>query len=139
MLEISCGTVIYTVKNGDVFYLLIKTKHGICGFPKGHMERGETEKETALRETLEETSVRARIIGDFRHQIEYPLSNGNVKRVIYFLADYVDQLPHHREGFEHLDYLTLPYEEALTALTFENTKNILTKADEYIRENIKIN
>ena len=136
MLEISCGTVPYTVKDGSVLYLLIKTKHGICGFPKGHVEGNETFEETAVRETYEETSVRVRPIGDFSRQIEYSLSNGNTKKVVYFLAEYEDQQPRHNEGFEDLDYLLLPFGDALKALTFDNTKKILTEAAEYIKKHI---
>lgn len=38
-------------------YLLVREKNGFWGFPKGHMERGETEQETAGREIKEETAL----------------------------------------------------------------------------------
>ena len=77
MKEKSCGTVLYTVKDNVIHYLLIKATDIYCGFPKGHIEPGETEHQTALRETWEETSIRAEIVGDFRREVTYKMKNGN--------------------------------------------------------------
>jgi hypothetical protein len=54
MKEKSCGTVLYTVKENVIYYVLLKARDGYCGFSKGHVEAGETE-----HETREETSIRA--------------------------------------------------------------------------------
>lgn len=136
MLEISCGTVPYTVRGGKIYYLLIKERRsGHCGFPKGHVERGESEMETALRETLEETSITPTITEGFREEITYRLSNGRKKTVIYFLAHFEDQAPRHNGGFEHFDYLLLPFNEAHRRLSFENTRAVLCAADAFLNEN----
>lgn len=133
MKEKSCGTVLWTVKDNVIHYVLLKARDdGYCGFPKGHVEDGETEHETALRETWEETSIRAEIVGDFRREVSYRMRNGNKKTVVYFLARYSDQTPKHHPGFEIRDHLVLPLEEACKALTFENTKEILRDAEKYI-------
>ena len=55
--EKSCGAVVFTRENGQVKYLLVANLEGIYGFPKGHVEAGETEVETALREVREETGL----------------------------------------------------------------------------------
>ncbi|MBQ2716501.1 MAG: NUDIX domain-containing protein, partial [Clostridia bacterium] len=135
MREKSCGTVLYTVKDNAIHYLLIKATDTYCGFPKGHVEAGETEHETALRETWEETSIRAEIVGDFRREVTYRMKNGNEKTVVYFLAHYSDQTPAHNPGFEIRHFLSLPLDSACRALTFENTREILRDAEEYIKEN----
>ena len=135
MLEKSCGTVPVTLIDGEVRYLLIRARHdGYCGFPKGHVEAGETEAETAFRETWEETSIKPQIDTAFRAETEYRLKNGNIKQVVYFLGIFADQEPKHNDGFESLEYLLLPFKAAHRALTFENAKNILKQADDYIRE-----
>ena len=134
MQERSCGTVLFTVTDGVPLYLLIRARDGYCGFPKGHMEQGETEEETAFRETWEETSIKPRIDTSFRHETQYTLKNGNEKTVVYFLGYYSDQSPTHNEGFESLEYLLLPFEAAHCALTYENAKNILKEAEDYIRK-----
>ena len=132
-MEISCGTILFSRINDTVHYVLLRAEDGYCGFPKGHVEAGETEQETALRETWEETSVRAHILHDFREVDQYRMPNGIVKRVIYFAAAFSDQTPAHNPGFESYEILLLPFEEAVSALTFENAKTILTKADTFIR------
>lgn len=136
--EKSCGTIPFTDADGEILYLLIQSKKtGSCGFPKGHMEAGETEEETALRETFEETSVKPQIIGDCRFSVEYRLKNGNQKTVVYFLADFSDQHPHRNTDFEDFNYLILPFEEAYDMLTFESTKDILKKVNTYIKDLLK--
>ena len=133
MLEKSCGTIPYTKKNGQVHYLLIKIKeNGYCGFPKGHMESGENEQETALRETWEETSIQVQLRTGFRYELSYRMPGGNQKNVVYFLADFGDQLPANNEGFENFDYLILSFEEAVNTLTFENSRQMLKEAHQFM-------
>lgn len=130
--EKSAGAVVYTVSDDKIKYLLIKSQNGDVGFPKGHIEQGENEEATALREIYEETSIKAELMGDFKVKIEYTIPNGKIKTVIYFTAVYSNQTPKHNEGFEHNEYMLLEYDAALNSLTFENTKKILTKANEFI-------
>ena len=46
MWEKSCGAVVVTEKDGLRYYALVKGSY--IGLPKGHMESGESERETAL-------------------------------------------------------------------------------------------
>ena len=132
-MEISCGTVLHTEINETIHYVLIRADDGYCGFPKGHMEIGESERETALRETWEETSIRAEIIGGFRDEEEYFVKNNTKKKVIYFTATYSGQTPMHNPGFKKRELLILPYEEAYEALTFQSAKDILCRANEFLK------
>ncbi len=133
MPEKSCGTIPYTVKNNFIYYLLVKSKcNGYCGFPKGHMENGEKEEETAFRETLEETSLRVTIDRNFRREITYRLNNGIDKTVVYFLGNFQDQTPVRNGNFEDFEYLLLSFDGAYKALTFDNTKQILKEANEFL-------
>lgn len=135
MKEKSCGTVLYTVQDNVIYYVLLKAGAGFCGFPKGHVEAGESERETALRETWEETSIRAEIVGDFRREVSYTFHRNREKTVVYFLARFFDQTPAHNPGFEIRNHLVLSLADACRALTFENTRQILREAEEYIKEN----
>ena len=133
MLERSRGTIPYTIKDGTIHYLLIKAKDdGCCGFPKGHVEAGESEMETAFRETLEETSIQMSINSEFRYEISYQMDNGNQKSVVYFLANFQDQTPKRNRDFEDFEYLMLPFAEAYGKLTFENTKLMLKAANDFL-------
>ena len=72
--ERSCGTIPFTIKGGKRFYLLVSPAgRESYGFPKGHMENNETETETALRETYEETSLKVKINSDFRYETSYQM------------------------------------------------------------------
>lgn len=133
-MEVSCGTILYTRMAGELYYVVLREPtNGYCGFPKGHVEPGESEIETALRETWEETSVRAEIVGDFRRETTYSLRRGGSKHVTYFLARFEGQTPAHNPGFEYLEVMLLPYRDAHAVLTHENMKSFLKQADEYIR------
>ena len=133
MLEKSCGTIPYTVREGKVFYLLIKDRYnGVCSFPKGHVEAGESEIETALRETLEETSLQPVIQAEARYELTYWLDNGNQKTAVYFLGDFQSQVPARYKNFEDYMYLILPYEEAYQTLSAENAKSMLQEANAYL-------
>ncbi len=132
--ERSCGTLPYTIKNGVIHYLLIRSKStGDCGFPKGHIEVGESEIETAVRETWEETSIRVNVNGSVRYEISYQMGNGNLKTVVYFPAHFCDEEPRRNNDFEDFDYLILPFDKAYEALTFENTKQMLKATNEFLK------
>ena len=130
--EKSAGAVVYTVSDDKIKYLLIKSQNGDIGFPKGHIEQGENEEAAALREIYEETSIKAELTGDFKTKIEYTMPNGKSKAVMYFTAVYANQTPKHNDGFEYNEYMLLEYDAALNSLTFENSKEILTKVNEFI-------
>ena len=53
--EKSCGAVVYAETGRGRLYLVEKMLHGHFGLPKGHVEPGENERQTAEREILEET------------------------------------------------------------------------------------
>jgi phosphohistidine phosphatase len=69
-----------------VEFCLITTSAGRWGFPKGHIDPGETPEETALKEALEEAGLHGRIVGT-------PLlgyrtdKNGQSKRVVALLME----------------------------------------------------
>ena len=69
--EKSCGAVVFTCIDGEIKYVLAQSLGGHFGFPKGHVEPGENEEETALREIYEEVNLRPKIIPGFRAVSEY--------------------------------------------------------------------
>lgn len=131
--EKSCGAVVFTVEDGQIKYLLIQSLGGVYGFPKGHMETGETEPETALREVFEETHIRISLLDGFRTVTEYTLPNkaATMKQVVYFLGEYRDQQIIHQKE-ELLSARLAAYEEALRLLRFDDSKRILTQANDLL-------
>ena len=127
--EKSCGAVVFTRIDGKIRYVLAQNLEGYYGFPKGHMEAGETETETALREIREEVGLFPRLIDGFRTCDEHPIPSkpGVIKQVVYFLAEYEDQ----EIAFQKEELMSAPlvsYEEAMALFVFEGSKRILTEA-----------
>ena len=131
--EKSCGAIVFTRQNNEIQYVIICSTGGEYGFPKGHMEPGEDEYATALREIREEVGVAPTIIEGFRMEESYPLPNkpGVTKKVVYFLAEYADQQLRYQPE-ELSDVFLMPYEEALRTLTFEGTKKMLREANRFL-------
>ena len=131
--EISCGAVVYTRKNDNILYVIIKSTEGYFGFPKGHMEKNETEEQTAIREIFEETGLKVNIIPGFKTINEYPIPHKEVaiKRVIYFLAEYDNQNIRYQKD-ELLGAYLMTYEEAISLFQFDNLKKVLDKARDFI-------
>lgn len=84
----SCGTVVFREIDGKTeFLLLFQNGAGTWSFPKGHMEPGETEVETARRETLEEIGIDVNILSTYRREVHYPVSRKARKTVALYLAE----------------------------------------------------
>ncbi len=131
--EKSCGTILFTEQHGARRYVLVRNlASGNCAFPKGHAEEGETERETALRETWEETSVTPEIIPGFRRAITYTTDKDREKTVTYFLASCGAQTPVKNPAFEPLDLFVLPYRKAREAVTHESARGLLDEAERFL-------
>lgn len=131
--EKSCGAVVYTRAHGGINYVIVRSTEGYYGFPKGHVEAGESERETALREIAEEVGLKPDIVDGFRVCDEHPLpaKPGVIKQIVYFLAEYEGQAL--RPQMEELSGASLMgFEEALGALQFESSRAILRQANDFI-------
>lgn len=129
--EYCSGAVLYTEVNNIINYILVVEIDGHCGFPKGHIELGETEIQAALREIKEETGITANILDGFLVKIEYAMKNGNIKQTTYFCAKYKNQTIKYDEH-ELLGVILLLFDKALLSLTYQNVKDVLIKANQYI-------
>lgn len=136
----SIGLVVYVQHGTHIEYLLLHYPHGHWDFAKGKMEPNESEIETAIRELYEETGLAAEIDENFKQEISYYFTDkdgSKAQKDVCFMIGYVEkrdvELSH-----EHIGYDWLPFDKAYQQLTFDNAKNVLIKADEYIRRNSEI-
>jgi 8-oxo-dGTP pyrophosphatase MutT (NUDIX family) len=124
----SCGAIIYRRGLAGIRYLLLRHTNGDhWSFPKGHTEKGETERETAVREIHEETGLRPHFIHGFYERIYYLTPKGRKKEVVYFLAR-VWRSGVNVQGEEISEHRWASYTDARALLTFENTRLLLDKA-----------
>ena len=82
----SCGVIPFRWNNGEKEYLILLQTNNCWSFPKGHMEAGEREEETALRELREETGLEAQLIPGKRMVSEYDIPPFCRKQVVLFLG-----------------------------------------------------
>ncbi len=135
LYESSCGAVVFRDIKGEVRYLLIKNNRSAhWGFPKGHIEPGETKQQTAYREVLEETGVHINILNGFESTSKYTIRDKVEKTVTVFVGTTKDtSTVIQQEEIE--DYIWLTYDRALSLLKFENDKNILSSAHAFLNDN----
>lgn len=94
----SCGVLPWREADGGREYLIVFEQFSQCwSLPKGHMEAGETEVQTALRELFEETGLSAQLDISRSAAIEYPISPIAKKQVVFFPGR-VSGIPKVRQG-----------------------------------------
>ena len=118
--EKACGTII--IDNNKV--LLIQQKQGFYGFPKGHVEGNETEVETAIRETKEETNLDVVVDESKRFEISYIVNDNIDKKVVYFLAKLTGENNIIAQEEEINEVIWVDIDKAEDILTFDNLKEL---------------
>jgi 8-oxo-dGTP pyrophosphatase MutT (NUDIX family) len=129
--EFSSGGIVYK----DNQFLLVENsrmknpEEKWWGFPKGHLEAGESNEQAAVREVEEETGIKSEIIQKIGHSKYTLTKNGEkiFKVVTIFLMEYISgELNAQIEEVSNV--IWLPYEEALKKLSFPKDKELLKKA-----------
>ena len=128
--EKSCGAIIFRHTPQGYEFLVIEQRKGRhWGFPKGHVERNESEQQTTHREIYEETGLTIEILDDFRKEIRYYVRNNAIKTVVFFLARALsDEVKYILPEIAGHKWLSFP--DALIQLTFDSQKNLLRQAYE---------
>jgi len=134
--ERSAGAIVF-IKDEEIKYLLLHYEEGHWDLPKGHVEKNETDIDTVRREVKEETGISdIEITPNFKEKIEYYFKQSKdliKKEVVFYLAkSKTEQI---KLSFEHTGFIWLPYEKAVEKLTFKNAKQILEKANKFLKTN----
>jgi 8-oxo-dGTP pyrophosphatase MutT (NUDIX family) len=136
-IELSAGGVIQRGGDSGPEILLIQDSYGNWGFPKGHLEPGESAEEAALRECREETGMSLfEMIGSLGTTDWYFRVDGVLvhKFCDYYLleADPGERAtPQKGEGVRALDWLAP--KAAIERITYSNAGHILKRALEQMK------
>lgn len=136
-MDKSIGAVVFRHESNQIKYLLVKSARAdFWGIPKGHPELSETAEQTAHREVLEETGYHIQLITGFLATINYILPQGELKQVDFYLAK-LDSLAKNTiyDSAEIAESGWYDFSTAIKLLTYENSRGILTKAQNFITEN----
>jgi len=134
VVERSAGVIVFRVQRGAREYLLLDySKH--WDFPKGHIERGESRLQAALRELTEETALsQVRLIDGFAQEISYYFRDRKrnlINKSVWFCLGETAggdiTLSH-----EHVGWEFLPFEAAMKRLTFAGARNVLRDAENFM-------
>ena len=129
--EKSCGAVVFRKgKNSTQILLIRHLNGGHWAFPKGHVEAGETEEETALREILEETGLEVKLDSRYRQVVTYSPRRDVVKDVVYFVAEATSRNAVAQEG-EISRVRWVDITTAVEHVSYENDKKVLLGAIEH--------
>lgn len=105
-------------------------------FPRGKVERGETDEETARREIEEETGIsEIKLIPGFKKTTNwyYRWKGRNIyKEAVYFLTEVKTEIV--KISHEHLEFVWVDFRDAMQTLTYDNTKDILKAAHGFLHK-----
>lgn len=127
--ERSAGAILYLESENGKMYLLLNYPSGHWDFVKGNIEKGESLKQTVLREIKEETGISdVSFVEGFEDKVEYYYQrDGDLvhKEVAFFLAKTTTHSVILSD--EHLDYTWLTFDDALQRLTYKTAQKLLRK------------
>ena len=127
--EKAAGCII--IKDNKV--LLILQKEGnFWGFPKGHLEEGETELEAAKRETLEETGLEVEINTSKRYETNYTVRNEINKTSVFYLAK-IKSGEIKKQEVEVEDIQWFEFDKALEVITYDDLRDVFAQVIQYLK------
>ena len=135
-IEKSAGAVVFRRENKKIKYLLIQYGWGHWEFPRGLIRKRESLEETARREIKEEVGIKdIQFTTGFKEWIKFffKLRGKNIMKIATFLLAET-KTKKVKLSYEHKDYVWLEYKDALEKLTFQNAKEILKKANQFLEQ-----
>ncbi|MBI4434114.1 NUDIX domain-containing protein [Candidatus Uhrbacteria bacterium] len=131
--ERSVGAIVFRrgeAPDRELYFLLLRYPGGYWEFPRGHVEVGEREQTTAVREIQEETGITGlKFVRGFRERYRFHFRREGqsvTKDAIIYLAEAPTWAVVTSE--EHFGYVWVTYDDALAHLKFENSKAIMRAA-----------
>jgi bis(5'-nucleosidyl)-tetraphosphatase len=141
--RIAAGIILFRKDRPNIEYLLLQTSYGEHHWtpPKGHLDEGENELETAIRETKEESGLDIDLdykIIDLKHRIELNyLVDKNKQKCVYYWIARLEHLknPKVKLSDEHIDFKWADLEKAVELAKFNDMQEALRNSEKFIKEN----
>jgi 8-oxo-dGTP pyrophosphatase MutT (NUDIX family) len=136
-LEVSAGGIVFRRQEGEQpRFLLIRDSYDNWGFPKGHLEDGESPAEAAHRETVEETGLAHLMLQGPIRVIDwhFRFRGRHIHKYCHFFlfeSPGGDPAPQLAEGITACQWRDL--EQALELLSYDNARGVLKRAGEMVR------
>ncbi|XP_035245540.1 bis(5'-nucleosyl)-tetraphosphatase [asymmetrical] [Anguilla anguilla] len=137
----ACGLIVFrrltqTAAADSIQYLLLQTSYGEHHWspPKGHVDPGEDDMATALRETQEEAGLgvgQLRVAEGFVSEMRYKV-RGRPKEVVYWLAELADPETAVTLSDEHQDYRWAGLDEACSLAGYRDLQGALQDAHRFL-------
>ncbi|XP_062984786.1 bis(5'-nucleosyl)-tetraphosphatase [asymmetrical] [Elgaria multicarinata webbii] len=141
----ACGLIIFrklreasptSALGNKIEYLLLQTSYETHHWtpPKGHVDPGEDDLQTALRETQEEAGLdptQFTIIDGFKKELNYIVKN-KPKTVIYWLAEMKDNDTEIKLSSEHQAFRWLTLDAACRLSEYKDMQCTLREAHEFL-------
>jgi len=128
--QFAAGGIVFREKDGKRRVLLIKDSYGHWIWPKGHIEKGESPEEAALREVSEETGLESlRILGSIgKQEYWFTLKGEKIFKTVYvFLMENAgdEKLRAQVSEIEKAEWFEP--EEAVGKIEYEGSRGLLEK------------
>lgn len=135
-LEVSAGGIVFRRGAEGTVYLLIRDSYDNWGFPKGHLEDGESPAEAARRETIEETGLSHLVLQGPIRVIDwhFRFRGRHIHKYCHFFlfeSPAGEPSPQADEGITDCQWRSL--DEALEILSYDNARGVLKRAGEMVR------
>jgi 8-oxo-dGTP pyrophosphatase MutT (NUDIX family) len=141
-LEVSAGGIVFR-RDPDVGprFLLIRDSYANWGFPKGHLEDGESPADAARRETAEETGLDQLVLQGPIRVIDwhFRFRGRHIHKYCHFFlfeSASGEACPQVEEGITDCQWR--PLEEALDLLSYDNARGVLKRAGDMVRTLVAI-
>lgn len=138
MTKRAAGFLIFRRLRERIEYLMLQASYGQHHWspPKGHVDPGEDDFKTALRETMEESGYQESDLRVFKNQtrtLEYKVK-GHDKTVVYWLAELVDPSKEVKLSDEHQDLKWLERDDAIEIAGYKDFADMVRHFDDKIKQ-----
>uniref|UniRef100_UPI00398F7D50 bis(5'-nucleosyl)-tetraphosphatase [asymmetrical] n=1 Tax=Pristiophorus japonicus TaxID=55135 RepID=UPI00398F7D50 len=142
----ACGLIIFrrlnaavSSKPNEIEFLLLQASYGEHHWtpPKGHVDPGEDDLQTALRETEEEAGLKSKdfdVLDGYQKEMTYKVKN-IPKTVIYWLAELKDYAVEIKLSNEHQAFCWLNVDGACKLSKYQEMQEALREAHLFISTN----